>query len=498
MAFYRPTSVRDYLELGRKVLRLRWTLVAVFVATMALAAVAVMRMPKMYKSSALILIQQGQMSSPNANAMVVNLDQRLRTLRPTINSRTTLVELITDLNLYPELRSSRPMDEVVEYARKRIEVEVQGRDLFRVSFVHPVPQTSQVVTERLSHKLIDESVTDDIKRSRGKVDFLRRRTEDLKRELKDWDAKIQQFNEDYGHILVFERSNVNPVTAAREQLKALDSAIRSAEKQRGGRGGGRPGTAPKPPTADRLIAKDPAVVAAQSVLEQAQSKLETLLVTYTNDHPDVVAARRAATQAEATLERLKARAAQALPPPPPPSQAAPEAPRAPRSEGPPPQTELAKLQAERAQLLRQIEKTQTDMRDLPRIKAQLDNLERERKRVEDALDTEVKRLAQAESEDSLISANKGDSFKIQDPANLPEKPSSPGRAVMLAAAGLLAVLIALGVALFRIYLDPTVYNEYEMSRVTDLPVLTSITRYQVRLAGPVGDPEAPTRDGPRG
>ena len=32
MAFYRPTSVRDYLELGRKVLRLRWTLVAVFVA----------------------------------------------------------------------------------------------------------------------------------------------------------------------------------------------------------------------------------------------------------------------------------------------------------------------------------------------------------------------------------------------------------------------------------------------------------------------------------
>ena len=138
------------------------------------------------------------------------------------------------------------------------------------------------------------------------------------------------------------------------------------------------------------------------------------------------------------------------------------------------------------------------MRDLPRIKAQLDNLERERKRVEDALDTEVKRLAQAESEDSLISANKGDSFKIQDPANLPEKPSSPGRAVMLAAAGILALLIALGVSLFRIYLDPTVYNEYEMSRVTDLPVLTSITRYQVRLAGPVGDPEAPTRDGPRG
>ncbi len=497
MAFYRPTSVRDYLELGRKVLRLRWTLIGVFIATMALAAVAVMRMPKMYKSSALILIQQGQMSSPNSNAMVVNLDQRLRTLRPTINSRTTLVELITDLNLYPELRASRPMDEVVEYARKRIEVEVQGRDLFRVSFVHPVPQTSQVVTERLSHKLIDESVTDDIKRSRGKVDFLRRRTEDLKRELKDWDAKIQQFNEDYGHILVFERSNVNPVTAAREQLKALDSAIRSAES-RGPRRGGRPSASLRPPSPDRIIAKDPAVVAAQSVLEQAQSKLEQLLVTYTNDHPDVLAARRAAAQAEATLERLKTRAAQALPPPPPPSEAAPEAPRAPRSEGPPVQTELAKLQAERAQLLRQVEKTQTDMRDLPRIKAQLDNLERERKRVEDALDTEVKRLAQAESEDSLISANKGDSFKIQDPANLPEKPSSPGRAVMLAAAGVLALLIALGVALIRIYLDPTVYNEYEMSRVTDLPVLTSITRYQVRLAGPAGDHEPPSRDGPRG
>jgi hypothetical protein len=48
-----------------------------------------------------------------------------------------------------------------------------------------------------------------------------------------------------------------------------------------------------------------------------------------------------------------------------------------------------------------------------------------RRRVTEALDTEVRKLAEAETNYNVVAANKGDSFKVQDPANLPEQPDSP-------------------------------------------------------------------------
>lgn len=189
MAFYRPVTIKDYGELAKGLMRRRLVLLGVFGAVLAVATTAAFQVPRVYKSSAMILIQPGQTSQPGG-AGLMNLDQRLRTLRPLITSRTELEAIINELGLYRDLGSRQPMESLVEHARARVEVEVRGRDLFRVSFVHPLPETAQIVTDRLSRKLTDESVGDDIKRSRDKVDFLRGRGDDLKGVLKTWDAKI--------------------------------------------------------------------------------------------------------------------------------------------------------------------------------------------------------------------------------------------------------------------------------------------------------------------
>jgi hypothetical protein len=140
---------------------------------------------------------------------------------------------------------------------------------------------------------------------------------------------------------------------------------------------------------------------------------------------------------------------------------------------------MARLRAERDAILASIDKVNVNMRELPRVRGQLGELERERKRVTEALDTEVRKLAEAETNYNVVAANKGDSFKVQDPANLPQQPDSPKKGLILAAACVLGLLIALGVALVLVYFDQTVYNEYELARVTDLPVLVSIGQYEL-------------------
>lgn len=465
MAFYRPTTLRDYVELTRRVMRRKWLVLGVFLMVMGISAGLVWRMPKMYKSTAMILIQPGQMNT--TAAVNLNLEARLRTLRPMITSRTELENIVRELNLYPEMRANAAMDDVIEYTRRRVEVLVQGRDLFQVSFVHEVPKMAQMVTERLSRKLIDESTSDDVKSTREKVDFLNQRVEQLKREMKEWDAKVQQFNEDNAEILVLEQGAGAPIAAAREQLKALELELRRAEKA--------PSGARRPrAVVPAAVASDPEVTRLQREVETAQGRIETLRLANTDDHPDVVSARKQLQILEGQLTRAIARV------PAPPSAVA----TAPAAPGPSPApvsglSEMARLRAERDAILASIDKVNVNMRELPRVRGQLGELERERKRVTEALDTEVRKLAEAETNYNVVAANKGDSFKVQDPANLPQQPDSPKKGLILVAAGVLGLLIALGVALVLVYFDQTVYNEYELTRVTDLPVLVSIGQYEL-------------------
>lgn len=493
MAFYRPTTLKDYTELAKRLMRRKWLILGVFFLILGISATLVWRMPRMYRSTAMILIQPSQM---NTSAQVnLNLEARLRTLRPMITSRTELENIVRELNLYPEMRATTPMDDVVDYVRRRVEVLVQGRDLFQVSFVHEVPKMAQMVTERLSRRLIDESTSDDVKSSREKVDFLHQSTERLKRELKEHDAKVQQFNEDNADILVLEQGVGAQIAAFREQLKAIEQELRRAERAPSG-GGRRPRAAAPPPAA----AQDPEVQRLQREVETAQATLDRLLLVNTNDHPDVVSARKQVQLLQGQLSRAIARV------PAPPSAAPTDAPSpTPNTPVPTGQSEVSRLTAEREAILASIDKVNVNLRELPRVRSQLAELERERKRVTEALDSEVRKLAEAETNYNVVAANKGDTFKVQDPANLPEQPDSPKKGLILFAAAILGLLLALGVAVLLVYFDPTVYNEYELSRVTDLPVLVSIGEYdlnslQLTDGTPTAHPgpRAPPREGRRG
>ena len=232
-------------------------------------------------------------------------------------------------------------------------------------------------------------------------------------------------------------------------------------------------------------------------VENAQGRLEALRLANTDGHPEVVNARKQLQILQGQLVRAVAK----VPAPSAPPSIIPRG--APSPEPPSGESETARLRADRDAILAGIEKVNVNMRELPRVRGQLGELERERKRVTEALDTEVRKLAEAETNYNVVAANKGDTFKVQDPANLPQQPDSPKKGLLLVAAAVLGLLIALAVALALVYLDPTAYNEYELSRVTDLPVLVSIGRYDITQATPSNDKGElraqfpPSRTGPR-
>ena len=93
----------------------KWLIIAGIVVFATAAAVVAKRLPNEFRSETLILvIPQRIPDSYVRSTVTMRIEERLRSLSQEIFSRTRLATVISEFDLYPELRKTRPMESVVE------------------------------------------------------------------------------------------------------------------------------------------------------------------------------------------------------------------------------------------------------------------------------------------------------------------------------------------------------------------------------------------------
>src|SRR6202049_3825006 len=121
-------------------------------------------LPARYKSNTLILVEQPTMPkdyvTPNVND---DLQERLQSITQQILSRTRLLHIIDQLNLYANGGSPMDPDEKVERMRKDIEIELvrdaQSRvTAFNVSYTSHDRHTAQRATSELTNLFINKNL----------------------------------------------------------------------------------------------------------------------------------------------------------------------------------------------------------------------------------------------------------------------------------------------------------------------------------------------------
>ena len=89
----------------------------------------------------------------------------------------------------------------------------------------------------------------------------------------------------------------------------------------------------------------------------------------------------------------------------------------------------------------------------------------------------MNKLLEARIGEGMEESQKAEKFTLIDPASYPEKPVSPNRLLIIAAAGLLLGLAAgVGTVLVSDQLDHSVKDADDLGWISDLPVLGSISR----------------------
>jgi uncharacterized protein involved in exopolysaccharide biosynthesis len=411
--------------------------------------------PRVYKSETLMLYRE---TLDQSDAAGTDMARKLALkLKEMVLSRTRLQQIIDDQKLYQDIVAERGYVDAVDEMRTHIAFRVKDGDSFGLSFEGDDPGRVQAITARLAVTLVDENSKHREKQAEAQKVLLDGERKHDEEELRDKDAALSKFLAKHPEFVrEAQQTPPKPHSGADPTLMALErEAVRIQERL------GMPVAKKAAPQTDPKL--QAARVAAEAELAQAQHDLADKLSQFTDQHPDVKAARAAVGGAEAKLKRLRDAAA---------------------GEPPPPDEEEAII--DRKTLESQLGKVNAEIAAYKNKKKREDVDEKQSATTVSilALETEWSQLSRDVQEARTRLGQLGERqvrgpaalIEIVDPAYKPTHPSKPSRSLLLLLGLLLSVLLGMAAALALALLDDRLYDRVDVERLQIAPLLAVVPR----------------------
>jgi polysaccharide chain length determinant protein (PEP-CTERM system associated) len=483
--------------------RRRWAL-AVLPFLFLLAAVTsfALFLPSLWAARAVILVDRQQIPETFVKSTVTSdVENRLLTLSQEILSSTRLMKIIEAHDLYPDLRRTRSPDDAVERMRRDIRIDFQNdeRDrrsprtvAFSVAYTTTNPVAAMTVANELASLYVDENMRYREKQSVSTSEFLETQLTDVRSRLQNQERKITDFKERHmGELPEQREANLRTLDRLQQQLQSvLETQRRAVERRQmltqtlaeidqnptvaaAAASAGGPNPSPAEATAARL-----------SVLKQELAQMQS---RYSDRYPDVITLREQVKALEAKLAESPAAAPAAAPAPK--SASVTVVKRDGKELRPIPQNayvqsliqqldqatieaktsadELGGLRAQIALYQRRIENT-------PRSEQELALITRDYETTRELFRSLLGKRGEAEIAADLEQRQKGEHFRIIDPARLPDRTAGPNRVRLL----LIGLVLAVGAAGITVVLAEHVDTSYrsaeEVRGSEPVPVLSTI------------------------
>jgi polysaccharide biosynthesis transport protein len=511
------------LSVARMIWKRKLAIAGIAAAGCAFTVFAVRRMPSIYVSDALVLIDSQKIPEKFVSSTVsTDLQDRLATISQEVLSSAKLEKIISDFDLYKEERKSLFTGEVLELMRKDISIQTDRSwsgakpAAFRVSYQGKNPRVVAQVANRIANLYIEENFKTREGQAEGTSEFMDRQLAEAKERLSEQEAAVGRFKLKYngelpeqqgaliselGRLEVELQTNRDALSRAQESKAMLESNLAATETS----------FQALESSADHLEGPAAPAVAPAAELAPAQKssallaeQLNTLLARYGPAYPDVKrleaqldeakAAEAAQPKADPIIPSPERRLAGSEPAAPTPrralrnTQAADQKARA--------SEHLSSLQGQIAIAQREIEfRTQEQARITAEMKQYSDRIsrlplhEQEMAQITRDYDTSKanyrnlldKKLA-AEMATDLEHGQKSERFTLLDPARVPDKPQRPKRPLYYAMGGLLSVLAGFGAGLGMEIQQGKLLGRWELG--PGIPVLARLPRIVVaRAAG---------------
>jgi len=434
-----------------------------------------LKLPRLYRASTLILVQPQKVPESYVREIVsVDIEDRVRATTQQVTSRTNLEKIIRDFNLYNEPGSHMFMEDKVESLRKRITVDVssgrrRGTTSFQIFFTGKDPKRVADVANTLASYYIAENLKLREDQAIGTAEFLTAELEAIRRRLLDKEEDLKRYRQRYmGGLPEQLETNLRILERVQEQIKTNQENLREAENRKLliQQQLAEAADTRKGPTI--MLPGQAAGETVQS-LDQLKTQLASLKTKYTERHPDVVRLKQQISDLESKekgdLEE---------------TQEVPEdthmtlAERNLVNQLREIDLEIGNLKTEAAQLNSQFKRYQTQVENTPKREQELMSLNRDYNNTQATYNSLLSRKLEAELAVSMERKQKGEQFRILDPAKIPMRPFKPdmGRILLMSVA--LGLGLGCGLGYVREAMDTSFKRPEEVEEELQIPVIASL------------------------
>jgi succinoglycan biosynthesis transport protein ExoP len=442
--------------LAYALLKHRWYVLGCFALATVGASQVAMRMPNRYKSEASIGVVQQQISEKYVASDVVPINELITSLRQQILSSGSLAQMVDELDLYRDMKNASTED-LVARMEKDLSVDIAElrRDeirSFSVSFVHPDPKVAQRVVQKVVGTFFNET-------SKSRDTQLQTTDTFLDDEVKRAEAKLA---EQEARLVGYKSRNLNQLPEQQGSNAVALADIRSRLRNVG-------------PEMDR----------ARRGLRQLEMQVTDKLARLQADRADLMrrytAANLRVVKTDSDIanyfalremfgpEGLSAKSRQLL--------AGGEDPQVSqiRSQAEEYNSDLDRLKRDEVELEAQVRDYQSRVAAAPLREQEQIALQRDYKLLQEDYEALKAKQIQAGLTKNLEGVDRGQRFRVIEPASLPRHPDGPNRLKLtLAGAGgglafgaVLALVLGMGNKTFRS--EKEVAAAYVMPLVLGIP-----------------------------
>ncbi len=500
--------IEDYIDIMR---RHRSWIIAPTWAGLVVSVVIALFWPSTYESSAYLRITPQLVSEQMVpDAFNAAAAQRLQSLRSEVLSRGTLGTIITDKKLYPDIVHDYTLEDAVEQMRKDIvvqnDIQATGDQRFAtsvlVSFAYPDRIKAKDVVTALAEAFVKANLESQAKVARSTTNFTGNRLKDAQETLDELTEKITKFREEnQGKLPDQAATNGQQLSILQNQFAQANDRINSLELQKNQTQTALQGRidilnlimeAPDPTSTSQAV-KNQKLITLDGLIRTQQMQIAGLKEKYSDEWPAVKEAqaqlkllkeeqaREEALQADEAASGTQEKQAQAQA-----QKKMVDIERAARLKVAQNEIENVKTQIQnndrqiqqitkdKAEIGRKIEALQAKIDASPVIEQQYATLTRDLGLAQESYNKAKRDEEVSQAAAELQNTGSAQNLQLQDPANLPMKPSKPNRWAIAAGGIIAGLVLGLMLAGAKEAKDTSLKNLKDVRAYANLPVLSSI------------------------
>jgi polysaccharide chain length determinant protein (PEP-CTERM system associated) len=472
----------DYIGIARRRAGLA---IGGFFGTLVLGVGVAMLLPPVYRATGAILIESQQIPTDLVQATVTTYaDERIEVIKQRVMTRENLLRVIRKYNLFADSGPTVTPSDQIDDMRKTIEVQLVNADVkpdrrglgtagsgtiaFRLSFEHKRPEVAQAVANDLMTLFLEENVRVRTQRATQTTEFLTQEADKLKKELDGLEAQIAKYKNEHGRALP---ENFALGMASMQRLEAdlrqLERDSASTEQELRGLEAEREAAA----SGQMPLYAAGGGTNSFSELQKAKADVARLSATYTDDHPDVKAAkrkvenltqavasegasagpgvRRASTGGGGAFARIDARIGAM-------------------------RQRLQVLEGQKASVRGRLAQMDVSLVRSPEVERGFSALTRDYQSAQKKYEEILAKKMTAQVAENLEEDQKAERFAVLEAPTLPEKPVKPDRKKLLAFSLLLALVAPVGLVSFMEALHGTVRGVGQITAILGQKPLVTV------------------------